>query len=150
MPITGEFARWTDRKLWHAPFWGIALAAFLTIGLGIATWILPLARSSAEESDIVNLKTLRGGSVDELAQARAKRTLALAIDLGESASSAIGPYRVEVVEANGNLAWTSRGVASDSGRIAARVEKRLAAGIYWVRVYASSGKLLREFGLRLD
>jgi hypothetical protein len=60
----------------------------------------------------------------------------------------LGPYRLEIVDAAGGLQWT--GTAQPvSGKLTARVEKRLGVGVYWVRLYAPSGKLLREFGLHL-
>ena len=35
-------------------------------------------------------------------------------------------------------------------RISARIDARLCAGVYWIRLYSSRGELLREFGLRAE
>lgn len=49
----------------------------------------------------------------------------------------------------GGQAWTGAMSPSAAGKITARMDKRLAAGTYWVRLYAPSGKLWREFGLHV-
>jgi hypothetical protein len=164
-----EFQSWNRRvfKRWHAPVWGVGLVGILAVACGIAAWRLPVIwtsaqvtewtsaqiadRNSVPMADAVTLKTLRGGSTDGVADARPNRPLDLSIDFREMASSPAetGPYRLEVVDAAGNQVWTGTAISSVSRKIAARVEKRLAAGVYWVRLYAHSGKLLREFGLHL-
>jgi hypothetical protein len=173
-----ELQSWNCRvfKRWNAPAWGVGLVAILAVACGIAAWRLPVIwtsaqvtewtsaqiakrastqiadRNSVQMADAVSLKTLRGGSTDGVAEARPNRPLDLSIDFREGASSPAetGPYRLGVFDAAGNQVWTGTAISSVSGKIAARVEKRLAAGVYWVRLYAHSGKLLREFGLRLE
>ncbi|HEV2202170.1 MAG TPA: hypothetical protein VGR73_20310 [Bryobacteraceae bacterium] len=135
------------------------LAVAISIGSGIVAWKLPLDRNSAGDADVAILTTLRGGNDDGMAQARALRPLDLSIDLaaGDSLdpSAAVnslpesGRYRIEMVDAAGALQWT--GTAQPvSGKLTARVEKHLGAGVYWVRLHGPSGKLLREFGLRVS
>ncbi len=145
-------------KCLHTPAWGAGLAGIIAIGFGVAGWRLPVIGTSGDPAerasgqiDVVTLKTLRGASGDSMAEARPNRPLDLSLDFSETPSSAAetGPYRLEVVDAAGNRAWTGAAISSVSGKIAARVEKRLAAGTYWVRLYSRSGKLMREFGLRL-
>jgi hypothetical protein len=55
-----------------------------------------------------------------------------------------GPFRVEVVNANGARVWS--GLAS--GR-QFKLQQRLGSGDYFVRLYAASGDLLREYGFRI-
>lgn len=59
-----------------------------------------------------------------------------------------GPFRVEVVNAVGASMW--RGLA-ESGPAGVRVEvkQRLGRGDYFVRLYAASGAVLREYGFRV-
>ena len=147
------FPNWNRRvsKFWRAPAWAAGLVGLLAVGFGILSWRPPVMPTSEQMANAVTLKTLRGGSSDGMADARPNRPLNLSIDSREMATSTaeLGPYRLEVVDAAGNRAWTGTAVSSVSGKIVARVEKRLAAGVYWVRLYAHSGKLLREYGLRL-
>jgi hypothetical protein len=116
----------------------------------------PAHDASARDSETVTLTTLRGGGRDGIAQAKADRPLDLSINVVTAAPPETpgslreaGPYRLEVVDAAGDLSWAGAVSPSASGTITARVDKRLGAGTYWVRLYASSGKLLREFGLYL-
>ena len=122
------------------------------IGAGMAVWKFAPVRSSIEAADPVTLIALRGG--DGTAQVRALHPLELSIELPSEASGAGGSlpkaesYRLEMVDAAGVLQWagTAQPVAE---KLTARMGKRLREGAYWVRLYAPSGKLLREFGLRL-
>jgi hypothetical protein len=140
-------------KLWRPSLWAAGMAVILTIGLGTAIWFAPnwFTPKTAQTAEIVELKTLRG---DGVAEAGPNRPLELSIDfgeigLGEMAKSKSGPFRLEVVDAAGRQVWTGAEISFVSSRMETRVEKRLAPGIYWVRLYARSGKLLREFGLRV-
>jgi hypothetical protein len=144
-------------RKWATPPWRAAFALVfgISIGAAIVAWKLPLVQNSTGEADAVTLTTLRGGNDDGMAQARAHRPLDLSINLASDASAAAnslpetGLYRLEMVDAFGALQWT--GTAQPvSGKLIARVEKRLGAGIFWIRMYAPSGKLLREFGLHVS
>jgi len=55
-----------------------------------------------------------------------------------------GPFRVEVVNASGVRMWS--GLAADEHF---KVQQRLGPGDYFVRLYAASGKMLREYGFRI-
>ncbi len=142
-----------------SPWWSAGLAAVAAIGLGIAAWSLPLrlpaipfSNPATQTVQAVTLRTYRGGDAGGMAEATAKRPLELAIDMRETAISPgeSGSYQVEVVDAAGRQAWRGTGLSAASGMVRARVEKRLAAGVYWVRLFAPSGRLLREFGLHLS
>lgn len=133
---------------WRIPLVSAGAIGALAIGIGVAAWLMPAPTQTAE---LVHLKTLRGGGDESGAEAQPDRPLELAIDLGEIAHAAAegGPYHLEVVDAAGRPAWTATEISSVSGHMSTRVEKRLATGIYWVRLYAHSGKLLREFSLHV-
>jgi hypothetical protein len=138
-------------EFWPALAWGAGIVGILAVGLGVLSWSLLVVPPSAPMADSVALQTWRGGSGEGMAEARPNRPLNLSIDSRETASSTaeLGPYRMEVVDTAGKQIWTGTAISSVSGRIAARMEKGLAVGVYWVRLYAPSGKLLREYGLRL-
>jgi hypothetical protein len=142
---------------WLRPASGIALLAVLVMGM--YAWRMPLGREFADDArpgQAVTLTTLRGGASNGVAQARAGHPLDLSINVASLSASLpeAGPYRLEVVDAAGEQCWIGAVTpvlsAWSAGRIGARVNKPLGAGVYWVRLYAPSGKLLREFGLHLD
>ena len=137
-----------------------AAALLAVLFVGMCAWRMPPGRGFAdyakEPAQAVTLTTLRGGAADGIAQARAGQPLDLSINISSLSTSRpeAGVYRLEVVDASGDQCWTGSVVPSNAGQIGARIgtrlDKPLGAGIYWVRLYAPSGKLLREFGLHLD
>ncbi len=131
-----------------APMGAAMVVALLVAGLGIAVWLTP---RSVQTAEVVELKTLRGGGDESVAEARPKRPLELSIDVGTLTNSVaeIGPYRVEVVDAAGNPVWTGTAISPVSSTLQASLQNGLSAGHYWTRLYAHSGKLLREFSLRV-
>ena len=137
-----------------SPAWGAALLAVLIVG--ICAWRIPaggvITDDATAPAQVVTLTTLRGGGSDGMAEAQASRPLDLSINiaaLGSSLSEA-GLYRLEAVDAAGDQRWTTTVSPSVEGQICARMDQPLGKGTYWVRLYAPSGKLLREFGLHLD
>ena len=130
-----------ERRLWMLPRFAPILAAalaVLVIGLGILTM-----RSSDAPPVAVTLITTRSNSAP--AQAPAARPLRLQPDL--EGLPAHASYRLEMVDRAGRRVW--QGVlASGAGRPSATAPAA-AAGLYFVRVYAPSGDLLREYALQL-
>jgi len=59
-----------------------------------------------------------------------------------------GPFRVEVVDATGLSVWSGLAESSPAG-VQVKVMRRLAPGVYFVRLSAASGKLLSEYGFRI-
>jgi hypothetical protein len=55
-----------------------------------------------------------------------------------------GPFRVEVVNATGTRVWSGLDVGQQF-----KLQQRLGPGDYFVRIYAASGKMLREYGFRV-
>ena len=55
-------------------------------------------------------------------------------------------YRLEVVDAGGQPVFQSHG-APQNNKLIATLAKGLRAGSYFVRVYANTGELLREYAL---
>lgn len=86
-----------------------------------------------------------------MTRAGAGRSLDLSIDLQTIAepSAASGDYRLELVNTAGTPLWASAAPVT-AGKLGARMDQHLSAGMYWVRLYGPTGKLLREFGLRVE
>jgi Putative zinc-finger len=135
---------------WASPVWGVGLFALLFVGIG--TWKAPLAQTNFREPQTVTLSALRGASDDGVAAAKAGHPINLAMNIASLASSPpeAGPYRLEVVDSVGDPRWTSMVTATETGDIQAPLGRSLGKGVYWVRLYAPAGKLLREFGLHLN
>jgi hypothetical protein len=92
----------------------------------------------------VTLVASRGVSDTADASAPAGRRLTLLIPLAE-----IPPaerYRVTAIDASGAVVW-DQSYAPISGHLEVHLPQPLSAGSYFVRLYAVSGELLREFGL---
>jgi hypothetical protein len=115
----------------HRLRWNAAAAAALlfTCLTALLSWRAPLSEPKA-----VVLDAYRGAA----SQAPAGQPLEINIDLKDVQPSA--GYRVEVVDATGRRVWF--------GGTPARVSPGLSPGDYWVRLFADTGKLLREYGLK--
>ena len=109
-------------------------------------WIGPLRSVPGAGPVTVPLRSLRAGSEASMNRAPAKHPLDLSISLGDVPSAP--QYRLEVATFRGKAVWSGLAVQKD-GALSAHVTKSLGAGIYWVRLYASS-ELLAEYGLKLD
>ena len=114
--------------------------------LAALLWIGPLRSVSGAGPVTVPLQSLRAGSGAALNHAPARHPLDLSISLADVPSSP--QYRLEVVTLEGKAVWSGAAAKKD-GALSAHVGKSLGAGMYWVRLYASS-ELLAEYGLKLD
>lgn len=54
-----------------------------------------------------------------------------------------GPFRVEVVDATGKLQWTG------PGGVSVKVQRGLAPGDYFVRLYGADNRVVHEYGFRV-
>ncbi|MBZ5620902.1 MAG: hypothetical protein LAQ69_19555 [Acidobacteriia bacterium] len=101
-------------------------------------------RSTVAPAFALNLVATRGNGIE--AKAPGGRPLTLQLDLaGLPPESSFG---LEMVDRFGRQVWQGTVVSHDS-KAAASVPQR-AGGIYFVRVYAPSGALLREYGLEIE
>jgi hypothetical protein len=123
------------------PIWAAAAAALV---LAIALPVYREAAAPRGETE-VTITTSRGAE-PVTASARAGARLKLNVEVQGVALE--GSCRVDIVDANGHTAWTGQGVAAN-GRVVASVSEPLPAGQYWVRVFNTSGQLLRESPLEL-
>jgi len=124
------------------PFFPAAslIAAAGLIGLVAMAGLRPWERETAQVF-AVNLVATRGAGIE--ARAPAGRALVLNLEL---AGLPVQPsYRVETVDRLGKVVWQGT-VPSQDSKAAASLSG-MPAGVYFVRVYAASGELLREYGL---
>jgi hypothetical protein len=59
-----------------------------------------------------------------------------------------GPFRVEVVNGNGESVWKGS-AAADSAGAEVKIDETLKQGDYFVRLYDASGQRLHEYGFRI-
>ena len=113
----------------------IVLVAIIGMRLaGRRTAVPPLA---------ISLEATRGDGIE--AKAVAGRSLMLNLDVSGVTSQS--SYQVEVVDRLGNRVWNGTAAGHDSRATAMVLERE--PGIYFIRLYASSGDLLREYGLEV-
>lgn len=102
------------------------------------------SRIVVEPAFAINLAATRGNGIE--AKAPAGRALTLRLDLAGLPAEA--SFRLEMVDALGKQVWQGAVVPKDSTAIAS--VPQMAGGLYFLRAYAPSGKLLREFGLEVE
>ena len=127
-----------ERKTRHlfSPLLGAAAALVAILAAG-GIW---RAQHNPEmPAVLVHLEAFRGSSE---AHAPAGQPLKLAPNLVGLPSAA--NLRIEVVDSDGNPVW--KGTANAQGTAEA---PGLRAGSYFVRLFAASGELLREYGLEI-
>ncbi len=140
-------------------FWGffsqtaLAYGAIAATCLMLAVWVSlsgPSASSSAFPPVTILLQTDRGPGGAADARAPTGRPLILRADVSGLQPQTL--WELEVVDARGARVHRSAGSASE-GRLEVRLTTGLAAGHYWVRLYApgsGSGPLLREYALQVN
>ena len=150
-PPLEDISFWDRAAWWMQSFWeghqaavaGAALALACVTGVVAYGWMngrAPLVPSA------VMLASYRGAENFQQVQAPAGRPLELHINGTDIPSPEL--CRVELVNATGQFEWSGKLTGAEN--LLASVPKALAAGQYWVRVYAPDNTLLREFGLRLN
>ncbi len=135
---------------------GVLLAAGLTAVVASAVFSgsahIPWHWQPVSPAASVELMAMRGGNAkggptDGLAQAPSGIPLDLAID-GANLPPAPG-YRLEVVNQSGHEIWSGAAIVTGTN-LSAHIAAGPRSGVYWVRLYSSSGDFLREFGMRLQ
>jgi hypothetical protein len=122
---------------WAFGLIAVGLAVFAGIG-----W-LSFDRSETPPA-LVLLQATRGAENPTLAAAPAGKPLTLVLDLTDLRQFA--QYRWEIVDAAGRALRQST-AAPSGGKLLATLANGLAAGGYFVRLYAPGGELLREYAL---
>jgi len=141
----------TGRRRWLVHRWTPTLAVAASVLLLTAAglrWINGSAkgrdRVTVEPAFAINLVATRGNGIE--AKAPAGRALTLQLDL---AGLPLEPsFRLEIVDALGKQIWQGAVASQDSKAVAS--VPQMAGGLYFLRAYAPSGKLLREYGLEVE
>lgn len=123
----------------------LAAAVVLVVAGATVTWRMRSSPLEMAPVATVRLVALRGGEGD-VALAPSGRPLELLF--GRTDLPADLSYRAEVVSSSGRQMWSGKVWIAEQS-LSMRVDGPLQAGAYWVRLYSSSGQLLREFGLRV-
>jgi hypothetical protein len=131
----------------RAPIAAILTALALIAALAIA--IPHYSRRATGHASPTELVAFRGGAGPAMAKARAGGPITVMIDTADLDNPR--HLRIQVVDANGKQIWTGAAAEPVTGtRISARIDTRLRAGIYWIRLYSPAGGVLREFGLHAE
>jgi hypothetical protein len=112
-------------------------AGMILLLLSTAIWLGPAVLRRPPVVAIA-LNTSRGPGLMTRAPAGARLNLAPVLTGLPVQSS----YRVEVVDRGGEYLW--------QGRYPGAVAGPLRPGVYFVRIYATGGELLREYGLQVE
>ena len=128
---------------WRMPklAWGLSFVAVAVIIAGSAWESL---RPSSEPPAVILLRAMRGTENPKLAAAPAGKPLTLVLDATDLPQFA--EYTLEIVDAGGHSVFQGNG-SSRNNRLQATLTGGLAAGAYFVRVYAPTRELLREYSL---
>lgn len=130
----------TERSCWNFRF---LIPAFAVCALLIAAAVVRLSPSVAQPPAPIALFAMRGAETQ--AHGPTRRALSLRPDLKGLPASPT--YRLDVVNASGSLVW--QGVFSAQSQPPSAVVPPQSRGVYFVRVFLPSGKLLREYALEL-
>ena len=141
--LEAQFRARQPARSWF-PLWSDALAVGLALLAFILAWGPWAIHKAANAPPVaVLLETTRDSRTQT---APVSRPLLLTADLTQLAS--YPAYRLEVVDAAGRRVLGSPPTPG-SGKLSLPIPGGLARGAYYVRLYAASGELLREFGLRV-
>lgn len=128
---------------WPFPRFGWA-AGLVAVGLAIfAGYQWQSVRRYPATPTVILLQTTRGAE-DPAPSAPAGRPLTVVLDL--TGLPQFSEYKLEVVRAAGSPVLQASG-APQGNRLQATLPSGLAADAYFVRVYAPTGELLREYAL---
>lgn len=119
--------------------WAFGFAAMILAVFAAGQWRLRPPGPPA----VILLQATRGGEPAQTT-AVAGKPLTVALDLTGLPQSP--EYTLEVVDTSGRPAHRAKGI-SRGNRLQATFESGLAAGTYFVRIYAPGGELLREYVL---
>lgn len=122
------------------PVFALAIAGAAALIAIIA--VVSTGRTKVVPTAMLQLTAIRG----EMPATSAAREYDLTL---ADAPRAGGPFRVEVVNGNGESVW--KGPADpDTKGAEVKIDESLKQGDYFVRLYAGSGQMLHEYGFRIQ
>ena len=140
---------WTS-ALWAwfaqpAPRWAMAFGTVVVVSgvLGV----MQSRQEAGQQPVAATLEATRSVSDAALAFPAGRP---LALRLKTEGLSASGSFHTEIADATGQPVWTGTAAAGRS-EVTIQVDRKLAGGQYWVRLYENAGgELLREYALTLQ
>lgn len=133
--------KWREEKAARRSWWTLPRLVPVLAGMALLiVGILALTRFTASAPPMAVALTATRGTVAG-GTVVAGRSMMLSPDLTGLANP--GPYRLEIVDARGTVTWQGSYNATD-GAVPVPAQR---VGVHFVRVYARSGELLREYGL---
>jgi len=129
-------------RVW--PRWQTALAA---AALFVGAFFFWEASGTRPVPATIILSSMRGSQV---ASPTGPANVPLELEIASTQLDDRDGFRIDLVTAEGAPVWGGAVTRSAAGKPVARVDKRLAAGAYWVRLYSPDNQLLQEYGLRLN
>jgi hypothetical protein len=125
------------RSWWNAGWLVPAFAGLALLLIGVIA--VPRFLENSQPPLAISLTATRGVEIG--ASAPEGRRLALTPDLTGLAEDSV--YRLEIVDENGNRTWEGK-FAPAQGAASVSAQR---SGPHFVRIYSSTGELLREYGL---
>ncbi|MSV27411.1 MAG: hypothetical protein EXQ52_01500 [Bryobacterales bacterium] len=130
---------------WRLPVWAGAAAMVALVAVTGTEW--SRQRGTPREPVVVVLEASRGADAISPARAAAGSPLVLSFELSELPSYT--SYQLEIVDSTGRKVWGSSAEARN-GKLLQNVDRVPGKGNYFVRLYAPTRELLREYGLRAE
>jgi hypothetical protein len=126
--------------------WRWPSLALLSTAAVAALLIMMFAARSPGPAQELTLLAQRG---PEAAAARAAAHTPLNLHVDTTEIGSLPSYRMELVDASGRQVWSGT-VRTAANSLTAGVNRSLAPGQYWVRVFGPAPDPLREFALRVE
>jgi hypothetical protein len=129
---------WGLASFFRRPAFSMALAF---VALLVVVGVFSNGRTTFAPSASLQLTAMRG----EMPSTIPAREFDLTLSDGPREG---GPFRIEVLNATGASVWGGLAESGPAG-VRFKLTQRLAQGDYFVRLYAASGQILREYGFRI-
>jgi hypothetical protein len=126
------------------PVWGGAIvAAALAL-----VFLLPVSRRVPDHYQEVSLSAMRGAESGAAPSSNAW----LRLSLDTQRLPELPAWKVLLVDASGRQIWESGTLKPEGAKISVPLDRKLAAGVYWVRLRAAGAPetVLREYQLQVE
>ena len=128
-------------RVW--PRWQTALAAAAVLAGAFFVWE---SSGTRPVPATIILSSMRGSQV---ASPTGPANTPLELEIASTQLDDRDGFRIDLVTAEGAPVWSGAVTHSAAGKPVVRIDKRLSAGSYWVRLYSPENQLLQEYGLQL-
>lgn len=143
-PQTGTAHPTPPSPIRRIPYWQPALAAAAVLAAVFFFWD---SSGSRQVPATIILSSMRGS---EIASPNGPANVPLDLSIASTQLDDRSGFRIDVVTGAGDPAWSGPVTRSADGKPLVRVDKRLPAGAYWVRLFSPENQLVQEYGLKLN